>query len=62
MDINEKVTDNFDFYSVKSLFHLRLEDRILIASLMKKCYKDGFTNGVLLCETAAAELTQNKNV
>lgn len=58
----DKITEKFDFYKVESLFHLSLEDRVVIANLMKKCYKDGFVNGTTLRETEIleTELTQNK--
>jgi hypothetical protein len=48
MGLQGEKSEELEFYRIKLLFHLDLEDRILISKLIQESYKEGFLNGFAL--------------
>lgn len=62
MDSSEQTSENYEFYRINQLFHLALEDRILISKLIQESYRDGMLNGLSLKKENNNNTNQNKNV
>jgi len=48
LSVPEKASEDYEFHRIQLLFHLSLEDRLLISELLKESYREGFLNGMSL--------------